>query len=110
MKVLIVNNAVPFVWGGAEELAVNLCRRLNALDGVEAEILRIPFKWEPKERIPAEIILNRNLEIMNVDRVIALKFPAYLLQHDRKTIWLLHQFRQAYDLIDDGEGAVTSIQ
>ena len=31
MKVLIVNNAVPFVWGGAEELAVNLSKRLNAV-------------------------------------------------------------------------------
>jgi glycosyltransferase involved in cell wall biosynthesis len=102
MKVLIVNNAVPFIWGGAEELAVNLDQQLNALKGVESEILRIPFAWEPKERIASEIILNSNLGIVNADRVIALKFPAYLVQHDRKTIWLLHQFRQAYDLLDAG--------
>ena len=103
MKILVVNNAVPFVWGGAEELALNLMRQLNALKGVEAELLRIPFRWEPKERIPAEIIANRYLGIVNVDRVIALKFPAYLVEHNRKTIWLLHQFRQAYDLLDQGQ-------
>jgi glycosyltransferase involved in cell wall biosynthesis len=34
--------------------------------------------------------------------VIALKFPAYLIQHPHKTIWLLHQYRQAYDLWDTG--------
>lgn len=102
MKVLIVNNAVPFIWGGAEELAANLAAQLNALDGVESEVLRIPFSWEPKDRIPAEIILNRSFEIVNADRVIALKFPAYLVRHQRKTIWLLHQFRQAYDLLEAG--------
>lgn len=107
MKVLIVNNAVPFVWGGAEELALNLCRRLNALPKVEAELLRIPFSWTPKERLPAEILLNRNLGLFNVDRVVALKFPAYLIEHDNKVLWLLHQFRQAYDLLDEGQSFLT---
>ena len=43
-------------------------------------------------------MLNRNLRLYNVDRTIALKFPAYLIPHTEKTLWLLHQFRQAYDL------------
>lgn len=106
MKVLVVNNAVPFIWGGAEELALNLSAKLNQINGVESEILRIPFQWEPKERLPAEILLNRNLRITNADRVIALKFPAYHVQHDHKTIWLLHQFRQAYDLLDAGQSYI----
>lgn len=103
MKVLIVNNAVPFAWGGAEELALNLAREINARKGVEAEVMRIPFAWQPKERLVAEILLNRALNIHNVDRVIALKFPAYYVNHHHKTIWLLHQFRQAYDLLDNGQ-------
>jgi glycosyltransferase involved in cell wall biosynthesis len=37
-----------------------------------------------------------------VDRVIALKFPAYLVPHPSKKLWLLHQFRQAYDLYESG--------
>ena len=36
--------------------------------------------------------------------MIALKFPAYLVPHEHKTLWLLHQFRQAYDLGDVGQG------
>ena len=103
MKVLIVTNAAPFIWGGAEELALNLDKKLNLLKGVESEILRIPFQWEPKERLPAEIMLNQNFSIVNTDRVIALKFPAYYVQHEHKTLWLLHQFRQAYDLLDAGQ-------
>lgn len=104
LKVLVVNSAAPFVHGGAEELAINLTRHLNARAGVEAELLRIPFRWDPPEVILEEILLNRRLELINVDRVIALKFPAYLIPHPHKTLWLLHQFRQAYDLADAGQG------
>lgn len=101
MKVLIVNNMAPFIWGGAEELAVNLERNLIA-GGYEAEVLRIPFQWEPATGIPAQIMLTKALEVRNVDRVIAFKFPAYMIPHERKTLWLLHQYRQAYDLYDAG--------
>jgi glycosyltransferase involved in cell wall biosynthesis len=102
MRVLIINNAAPFIRGGAEELADQLVRRLNATKGVEAELLRIPFRWEPADCLAEQIILNRNLRLYQVDRVIALKFPAYLIPHPTKTLWLLHQFRQAYDLYESG--------
>jgi glycosyltransferase involved in cell wall biosynthesis len=38
------------------------------------------------------------MKLYNVDRVIGLKFPAYLIPHPHKSLWLVHQFRQAYDL------------
>ena len=104
MKVLVVNNAAPFVRGGAEELADNLVRELNAVHGVESELLRLPLAWSPAERLIEEILIHGSLRLYNADRVIALKFPAYLVPHAHKTLWLLHQFRQAYDLGDAGQG------
>ena len=104
MKVLVVNNAAPFIRGGAEALADALVAQLNATPGVESELLRIPFRWEPSERLIDEILIHRRLKLWNVDRVIALKFPAYLTPHPSKVLWLLHQFRQAYDLGDAGQG------
>lgn len=104
MKVLVVNNAAPFVRGGAEELADNLVGQLNAAPGVTAELLRLPFKWAPPERLIEEILIARGLRLWNVDRVIGLKFPAYLIPHPEKVFWLLHQFRQAYDLAEAGQG------
>jgi len=101
MNILVVNNMAPFVWGGAEELAAHLLKNLRAAN-VNAELLRIPFTWDPAERLLEEILLCRSLRLSNVDRVIALKFPAYLIPHENKTFWLLHQYRQAYDLWDAG--------
>ena len=104
MKVLVVNNAVPFIRGGAEELADNLVRQLNATEGVQAEHLRIPFAWEPQERLIEEMLAVQSLRVHNIDLMIGLKWPAYLLPWERKRLWLLHQFRQAYDLNTPGEG------
>ena len=106
MKVLVLNNHVPFVSGGAEELSRQLVRQLR-IAGHEAEEMGIPFSWSPPERLIDEIVIGRSLRVVNVDRIIALKFPAYLVEHERKVIWLLHQFRQAYDLFDAGMTEIT---
>lgn len=103
MKVLVVNNMAPFVRGGAELLAEHLIKHLQ-IAGHHAELLRVPFQWEPATRIPSQMLMARAFELGNVDHVIALKFPAYLIEHPSKTIWLVHQYRQAYDLYDAGHG------
>jgi glycosyltransferase involved in cell wall biosynthesis len=33
-----------------------------------------------------------------IDMVVATKFPSYLVRHPDKRVWLVHQFRQAYEL------------
>ena len=106
MKVLVLNNMVPFLKGGAEVLAEELVRRLNATKGVQAELVRIPFKWEPAERLIDEILICRSMRLYGTDLMIGLKFPAYLVPHHHKRVWLLHQFRQAYDLWDGGQSNI----
>jgi glycosyltransferase involved in cell wall biosynthesis len=105
VKVLVLSNRVPFIRGGAEELSFNLVRRLQEA-GHQAEEMRIPFSWNPAERLIEEMVIARSLRLSNVDRVIALKFPAYLIPHENQVIWLLHQFRQAYDLFDAGQSHI----
>ncbi len=97
MNVAIVNNQAPFVRGGAELLAEWLHDKLVEY-GHKAEIVRIPFQWNPCERIVDHMLAARLIRVANADRVVAFKFPAYYVEHDDKVLWLLHQFRQAYDL------------
>jgi glycosyltransferase involved in cell wall biosynthesis len=104
MRVAIATVQVPFVHGGAEILAAQLQDALQT-EGHEAEIVAIPFKWYPPERILDHMLACRLLDItastgMSVDRVIGLKFPAYLIPHPHKVLWLIHQHRTAYDLWD----------
>lgn len=97
MKIAVINNCVPFVRGGAEHLADALTKQL-AIHGHEAILIRVPFRWEPASKIVESMLACRLMRMPNADRIIALKFPAYYLPHPHKTLWLLHQFRQAYDL------------
>lgn len=99
MKIAIVTNCVPFIYGGAEFLADSLKDKLIEY-GHKAQVIQVPFAWEPSSRVLEHILACRLLKIGNTDRVIALKFPAYYIEHDNKVLWLLHQFRQAYDLWD----------
>lgn len=106
MRVLIATAQVPFVTGGAEMHAAALRAALIAA-GAEAEIVAIPFKWYPPERMLEQMLACRLLDLSEVngqpvDRVIALRFPAYFIPHDNKLVWLLHQHRPAYDLWDSG--------
>jgi glycosyltransferase involved in cell wall biosynthesis len=104
MRILIATTHVPFIRGGAEAHAEGLREALVA-EGHEAEIIAIPFKWYPPEKILDHMLACRLLDLTEVagtpvDLLIGLKFPAYLIPHPNKVLWILHQFRTAYELWD----------
>jgi len=104
MKILVVNTHVPFIYGGAEAHASNLIKNLKR-HGHEVEEIKIPFKWYPAERILDQILGCRLLDLTescgeSIDLVIGLRFPAYYVKHNNKVLWILHQYRAAYDLLE----------
>lgn len=106
MKVLVLSALAPFVHGGAEELRDHLVRNLASTPGVQAMAMSLPFTWEPWERLADEMLIARGLRLEGVDRVIPIKFPAYLIEHPGRTPWLVHQYRQAYDMWDSGHSNI----
>jgi glycosyltransferase involved in cell wall biosynthesis len=112
MRIAIATVQVPFVRGGAELLAESLCAELQAA-GHEAEIVSVPFKWYPAERISEHMLACRLMDLTEsqagpIDRMIGLKFPAYMIAHPNKIVWLLHQHRGAYDLWGTPYGDLTA--
>jgi glycosyltransferase involved in cell wall biosynthesis len=106
VRILIATTQTPFVRGGAEILADGLESALRRA-GHEAEIVRFPFKWYPAEAIPPQVLAARLMDLSEfsgvaIDRVIGLKFPAYLIPHPDRMLWLVHQHRAAYDFWDSG--------
>jgi glycosyltransferase involved in cell wall biosynthesis len=102
VRILIATVQIPFVSGGAESHAGGLKAALIAA-GHEADIVAVPFNPAVPERIPDQMLACRLLDLTEihgapVDRLIALKFPAYLIPHPNKVVWVLHQHRAAYDL------------
>ncbi len=102
MNVLILGSQVPYVRGGAEIL-ISTLRDKIAEAGHRVDIVTLPFRWAPKSELLKNCMAWRliNLDVMNdekIDRVIATKFPSYMAEHPRKRLWLVHQFREVYDL------------
>lgn len=102
MRIVIATVQIPFVSGGAEAHAAGLKDALIR-EGHEAEIVTVPFNPAEPERIADQMLACRVLDLSEihgtrVDRLIGLKFPAYLIPHPNKVVWVLHQHRAAYDL------------
>ena len=102
MRIAVCAPQVPFARGGAEIFADDLVEELRAR-GHETDLVTIPYKWYPGERVLSQAFLWRLLDLSEsdgrtIELVIATKFPSYAVRHPNKVVWLLHQFRQAYEL------------
>jgi glycosyltransferase involved in cell wall biosynthesis len=102
MRIAVCSPQVPFARGGAEIFADDLVAELRARDH-EVDHVTVPYKWYPGERVLSQAFLWRLLDLdeadgRTIDLAIATKFPSYAVRHPRKVVWLLHQFRQAYEL------------
>jgi glycosyltransferase involved in cell wall biosynthesis len=102
VRIAVCLPQVPFLHGGAEVLAQTLVEELGRRDH-EAALVTIPYKWYPGARVLSQAFLWRLLDLEEsdgrpIDLVIATKFPSYVVRHPNKVVWLVHQFRQAYEL------------
>ena len=102
MRIAVCRPQVPFARGGAEIFTDRLVDELRTR-GHEADLVSVPFKWYPGARVLTQAFLWRMLDLdeadgKRIDVVVATKFPSYLVRHPDKRVWLVHQFRQAYEL------------
>jgi len=102
MRIAVCAPQVPFERGGAEIFAADLVGELRAR-GHETDLVTVPYKWYPGERVLSQAFLWRLLDLSEsdgrpIELAIATKFPSYAVRHPNKVVWLLHQFRQAYEL------------
>ena len=103
MRICICATRIPFSHGGAEIHVESLHRELLKRD-FEADLVTVPFSWNPRLQLLKSALAWRLLDLQTltgepIDLVIATRFPSYLIRHPNKVVWLIHQFRQVYDLL-----------
>ena len=101
-RIAICAAQIPFVRGGAEVLYESLRDELVRL-GHRAEIVSLPFNWSDRLNIVKSALAWRLVDLTSaagepIDLVVGTRFPSYLVRHPRKVVWLIHQFRQIYEL------------
>lgn len=108
MRIAIATVQVPFISGGAELMTLGLMSALRDF-GHQVESVSMPFRFGPQSAVRASMDVWKaqdftRFDCGRVDEVIALKFPAFYLQHERKKVWLMHQHRSVYELFDTQYG------
>jgi hypothetical protein len=103
MRVCVCAPQVPFSRGGAEIHVDSLVAELRRR-GFEAELVSLPYFWHPRIQLLKSAFAWRLVDLRDAagrppDLVIGTKFPSYLVRHPNKVVWLIHQFRQVYDLL-----------
>jgi glycosyltransferase involved in cell wall biosynthesis len=102
-RIVICATQVPFAHGGAEMLVDSLYDELKRR-GFEVDRVAIPFHWPNRVELLKGSLAWRLINLdeaagKRIDLVIATRFPSYLIKHPNKVVWLIHQLRQAYDLL-----------
>ncbi len=108
MRVGIATVHTPGIYGGAEFLMDGLVEAVRTA-GHSVHKISIPFFFEPVEvagQTMDQCIASDYMRFDGgqIDRMICLKFPAYMFKHTDKRVWLLHQHRSAYDLYGTPHG------
>ena len=98
MRIAIVApSAVPFAIGGAERLWDGLLGHLNADTPHDAELIKLPSR---EHSLPDLVNTYRaffELDLSHFDLVISGKYPAWMVQHPRHVVYMLHPLRGLYD-------------
>lgn len=105
-RIAVLGVQVPFIRGGAELLNDELVRQINLRGhrhGLQADLIQLPYKWYPDERVLQDMLAWKLIDITQsdghpIDLVIGTKFPSYCADHPNKVLWLVHQHRAFYDL------------
>jgi glycosyltransferase involved in cell wall biosynthesis len=100
-RVLVLAVQTPFAHGGAEKHVRRLTEELTRR-GVEADLVALPLLERERFDLVRSALAWRMLDLTEiggrkVDAVIATRFPSYAVRHPNKVVWLIHQYRQAYD-------------
>lgn len=100
-RVLVLGVQSVFSKGGAEHHVRRLTEELS-LRGVEVDLVTMPLVERRRFDLVRSALAWRGLDLsevagLPVDAVIATRFPSYAVRHENKIVWLIHQYRQAYD-------------
>ena len=101
-NVCICSVEAPFIRGGAEIQLDSLAQEFTNR-GYNVARVNLPFVWTPMRDILKNCVMWRWIELerctsVPIDLVVCSKFPTYAVKHPHKVTWLIHQFRQAYEL------------
>ena len=93
---VVAPSPVPLRRGGAERLWGGLVDGLLAA-GVETDLVKLPVREFTLTDLMDAYEQFALLDLSHVDAVVTGKYPAWMVDHPRHVVWMLHPLRGLYD-------------
>jgi glycosyltransferase involved in cell wall biosynthesis len=88
---------MPFVFGGAERFLLGLVNAINQGTAHQADLIKVPVRERTLDELVTSYLAFTQLDLSGFDLVISGKYPAWMINHDRHVVYLLHRLRGLYD-------------
>lgn len=99
MRIIIASTTVPHIDGGGRLIVKWTADALREA-GHSVEEFYLPFPLDPRQVVSSMIGLRRTPFSTSCDRLICIRWPAHVLQHENKATWFIHHYRELFDLWD----------
>lgn len=93
---VVAPSAVPYATGGAERAVAGLADALGHA-GHRAEVFKLPVDERTLPGVVAGYQHFSLLDLAHFDRVISVKYPAWMVRHPAHTVLMFHPLRGLYD-------------
>jgi glycosyltransferase involved in cell wall biosynthesis len=98
MRVAVVApRPVPPLWGGTERAVAAMRRAIDDLDGHTAEVVELPVDETNLCDLIDAYRRFAALDLTAYDRVISVKYPAWMIDHPDHVVHMFHPLRGLYD-------------
>lgn len=98
MKIAIVApSPIPYGPGGAEAVWAGLYHQLLVNSPHDVELIKIPVRESSLPEVMSAYEAFAKLDLSHFDLVISGKYPAWMVDHPRHVVYMLHPLRGLYD-------------
>lgn len=94
---IVSPSPVPFVTGGIENLTWSLVDYLNRQGRWHAELIKVPSPEGDFAALIDSYERFSNLRLDHFDKVVTVKYPAWMLLHGDHVVYMAHRLRGLYD-------------
>lgn len=94
---ILAPTPVPRTWGGAERAVDGLRRAVEEHSGHRAEIVNVPVYERDLIGTMTGYADFASLDVSRFDRVVSVKYPAWMARHPDHTVLMFHPLRGLHD-------------
>jgi FkbM family methyltransferase len=94
---IVAPSPIPFGPGGAESVWAGLYHELLTGSSHDVELIKVPVRETTLPEVMAAYESFTSLDLSHFDMVITGKYPAWMVNHPRHVVYMLHPLRGLYD-------------